>query len=312
MVPSRRGVGLQTCCLALLRVLVVAFLTGPTAPSSAEPLSVLASYLPSMPRSAQPCHARHPAGDYVDEARVDALSKMSLRTHGSVMWPSSGVWRLRGSYCCVWNIHLPKHNLGGASPMQGCQKHEGKVRRHAEDQRDDDELPGERACSNQRVVWLKPLRGGGVVSSAKRRTRVLSSQMKRDAHEDGATEKPLSEHHVKSEAELEDKRRDRARPSAEHALARKSERGISRKDAAEAALKGTREDRLQLLVGKDTETEKDQLRKLSKTKAAVVSQVLSLRAAMQQQNQGAVTSILRDIGCRNATTLSARVSYALK
>jgi hypothetical protein len=196
--------------------------------------------------------------------------------------------------------------------MQGCQTHEGKMRRHAEDERDDDELPRERAYSNQRVVWLQALRGGGVVSSAKRRTRVLSSQMKRHAHEDGAKEKPLSEHHVESEAELEDKRRDRARPSAEHALARKSERGISKKDAAEAALKGSREDRLQLLVGKDTETEKDQLRKLSKTKAAVVSQVLSLRTAMQQQNQGAVTSILRDIGCRNAATLSAHVSYALK
>ena len=72
-------------------------------------------------------------------------------------------------------------------------------------------------------------------------------------------------------------------------------------------MQGSFSDRLQMLVGQDADSGKGLHRKMTKTQAAMVSQVLSLRRAMQTQDQSAITGILEKVAETARKTYAPRI-----
>jgi len=142
-------------------------------------------------------------------------------------------------------------------------------------------------------LWLQALRGGGRPGLAKSRKGPLQ-------REGGG--RPLEAPRNKQARPTgRQGNEDRAITRTGHARA---SRALVESEAVEAAMRGSLSDRLKVLVGQDAGLERGSRRKMTRTQTAMVSQVLSLRTAMQTQDQSAITGILDKVA------ETARKAYA--
>ena len=229
----------------MLPLLALACFTGPTAPSCAAPSYSASPAVPSTSRATLSSRVCESEQRVVSSDTVRASRESCRATHARE--PS-------------WATHIVVYR--GAPPtmaramlaLRGASAHDDDEGTRSSEQVEGvcgvRSWGGAMTLEGRHSVYprLPAMRGGGVASSAKRRERIAAASRKREAHEarEGAGG---GEEAGEGEMGLQKRGGVGKAGRGEVVLSRKNEeRRVAKKDAAEAALKGSLTDRLQFLV----------------------------------------------------------------